>query len=65
MSSTNTDGLLGTLDRMEEKVAATEYRAEAYAGSAANSSAASKIDAIINNTSTDATLAAFRANRKK
>lgn len=65
MSSTNTDGLMGTLDRMEEKVAATEYRAEAYAGSAANSSVASKIDALISNSSADDTLAAFRAKRNQ
>jgi phage shock protein A len=63
MSSTNTDGLMGTLDRMEEKVAATEFRAEAYAGSAANSSAASQIDELIGSTSADDTLAAFRAKR--
>ena len=63
MSATNTDGLMGTLDRMEEKVAATEFRAEAYAGSAANSSAASQIDELIGSTSADDTLAAFRAKR--
>jgi len=63
MSSTNTDGLMGTLDRMEEKTAATEFRAEAYAGTAANSSAASQIDELIGSTSADDTLAAFRAKR--
>ena len=65
LSSTNTDGLIGTLDRMEEKVAQTEYRAEAYAGSSSNSSSASKIDELINSSSTSDTLAAFREKRKK
>jgi phage shock protein A len=65
MSSTNMDGLMGTLDRMEEKVEATEFRAEAYAGVTDNSTTAQKIDAVIGNTSADDTLAAFRAKRNK
>lgn len=65
MSSTNMDGLMGTLERMEEKVEATEFRAEAYAGATDNSTAAQKIDAVIGNTSADDTLAAFRAKRNK
>jgi phage shock protein A len=63
MSSTNMDGLMGTLERMEEKVEATEFRAEAYAGATDNSTTAQKIDSIIGNTSADDTLAAFRAKR--
>jgi phage shock protein A len=63
MSSTNMDGLMGTLERMEEKVEATEFRAEAYAGASDNSTTAQKIDSIIGNTSADDTLAAFRAKR--
>jgi len=63
MASTNMDGLMGTLERMEEKVEATEFRAEAYAGATDNSTTAQKIDAMIGNTTADDTLAAFRAKR--
>ena len=65
MSSTNMDGLMGTLDRMEEKVEATEFRSEAYAGATDNSTTAQKIDSMIGSTTADDTLAAFRAKRNK
>jgi hypothetical protein len=38
---------------MEEKVEATEFRAEAYAGSTDNSTTAQKIDSMIGNTTAD------------
>ena len=65
LSSSNTDGLMSTLDRMEESVSKTEFTAEAYAESASNTSDEAKINEVLGSTSADDTLAAFMAKRKK
>ena len=65
LSSVNTDGLMSTLDRMEENVSKTEFTAEAYAETASNTSDEAKINEVLGSTSADDTLAAFKAKRNK
>jgi len=65
MSSTNTDGLMATLEHMEEKVAKDEFVAEAYANSTGNSSDEAKINEALNSNSASSTLAAFKAKRQQ
>lgn len=64
LSASNTDGLNSIMERMEEKVAETEFAGQAYAGIDANSSAASKIDKALGSNVAEDTLAAFRLKRK-
>ena len=64
LSASNTDGLNSIMERMEEKVAETEFAGQAYAGIDANSSAASKIDKALGSNAAEDTLAAFRLKRK-
>jgi len=64
LSSTDTDGITATIDRMKEKVTATEFRAEAYAEvDNANITTESKINKILNETSPNAALEALKAKR--
>jgi len=64
LSSTDTDGITATIERMKEKVTATEFRAEAYAEvDNANISAETKINKILNETSPNAALEALKAKR--
>lgn len=64
-SSMKSDGLTSTIERMKTKVAQTEFTSEAYADVTGNLSAEESIDALIGSTSTEDTLASFRANRTK
>ena len=63
LSSDNSEGLMSTLDRMEEKTSKDEFIAEAYAEGASNTSDEAKINAVLGNTSVEDTLAAFKAKR--
>ena len=56
---------MSTLDRMEAKADTTQFTADAYADSTGNSSDEAKINAVLESTSTEDTLAAFRAKRVK
>lgn len=65
LSSVDTDGLMQTLNRMEEKTKATEFRTQAYAeidGSA--SSTEDQVNKILNQSSPNAALEALKAKRK-
>ena len=64
LSSNNTDGLMSTLDRMEAKADNTQFRADAYADSGTISDEA-KINAVLESSSAEDTLAAFKAKRNK
>ena len=63
LNSSNIDGLMNTLDRMEDKVSATEFRAESYSTTPTISDE-KKIDDILNKNSTEDTLVTFRNKRK-
>jgi phage shock protein A len=63
INSSNIDGLMNTLDRMENKISATEFVAESYA-STPTISDEKKIDDILNKNSIEDTLTAFRNKRK-
>lgn len=65
LSSVDTDGLMQTLNRMDEKTKATEFRAQAYAEiDGAASSTEDKVNKILNRTSPNAALEALKAKRK-
>lgn len=64
LSSVDTDGLMQTLDRMDQKTKATEFRAAAYAEiDSANGSSESKVNKILSETSPSDALAALKAKR--
>ncbi len=65
LSSVDTDGLMNTLNRMEEKTKAAEFRAQAYAEvDGAASSTEDEVNKILNQTSPNAALEALKAKRK-
>lgn len=65
MSSIDTDGLVQTMQRMKEKVTATELRAQAYAEvDDANLSSEQEIDNILNTNSPSSALDELRKQRQ-
>ena len=65
LSSVDTDGLMNTLNRMDEKTKAAEFRAQAYAEiDGSNTSSENHINQILNETSEDDELEALKAKRK-
>ena len=65
LSSADTDGLMQTLERMDEKTKATEFRAQAYAEiDNAGASTEDQVNKILKETSPNAALEALKAKRK-
>jgi phage shock protein A len=65
MSSIDTDGLVQTMQRMKEKVTATELRAQAYAEvDDANLSSEQEIDKVLNTNSPSSALEELRKQRE-
>lgn len=66
MSSVETDGLVATMKRMQERVNATSFEAEAYANvSDATMSTTKEIDKVLGTSSGTDALAALKAKRTK
>jgi len=64
LSSVDTDGLMSTLNRMEKKVDAQEFRAQAYAEvDDSTLSAKSEIDKVLETKSSGSALEALKAKR--
>jgi len=63
LSDVDTDGLMETLNRMDQKVTAQEFRAQAYAESGEITSTSQEIDNVLKAASTSSALDAIRAKR--
>ena len=66
LSSVDTDGLMSTLDRMDSKVSATEFRAQAYAEVRDTTlSSEQEINKILGSSSASSALDALKAKRNE
>lgn len=66
LSDVDTDGLMSTLNRMDEKASAQEYRAAAYAQiSDATMSTEQEINKVLNSSSSSSALDALKARRQQ
>jgi len=63
MSSVDTDGLMSTLDRMEQKVTSQEFRAQAYAEVGDITSTTQEIDKVLATSTSNSALDAIKAKR--
>jgi phage shock protein A len=63
LSNVDTDGLMSTLDRMDQKVTAQEFRAQAYAESGEITSTSQEIDKVLAGSTANSALDAIKAKR--